>query len=162
MLLGAAFLAGSLALSTLPALSAETGVSSESTAQFMEISTLLIPHRLDADIGKRMAQAMGALRPSLPSDIAALLSIAKKCNARIVEDFFPDIPEGPLKQTALAIISAWYMGVLVDAPDAEVFAYEQALMYRPTRDVMTIPSYAKSGPNGWNAEAPPLTDMPRF
>ncbi|WP_116123462.1 sorbitol dehydrogenase family protein [Paraburkholderia sp. BL6669N2] len=162
VLLGAAFLAGSLALSTLPALSAETGVSSESTAQFMEISTLLIPHRLDADIGKRMAQAMGALRPSLPSDIAALLSIAKKCNARIVEDFFPDIPEGPLKQTALAIISAWYMGVLVDAPDAEVFAYEQALMYRPTRDVMTIPSYAKSGPNGWNAEAPPLTDMPRF
>ena len=74
-----------------------------------------------------------------------LLAIARKKNARIVEDFFPDLPEGPLKETALAIISAWYLGVVTDAPDAEVFAYEYALMYQPTRDVMTIPSYAISG-----------------
>jgi hypothetical protein len=38
--------------------------------------------------------------------------------------------------------TAWYLGVIVDAPDTEVFAYELALMYQPTSDVMTIPSYA--------------------
>ena len=80
----------------------------------------------------------------------------------LVEDFFADVPDGPLKQTALSIISAWYLGVATDAPDAEVFAYEYALMYQPTRDVMTIPSYAISGPNGWTAEGPPLSNMPEF
>jgi fructose 5-dehydrogenase small subunit len=79
-----------------------------------------------------------------------------------VEDFFPDLPEGRLKDTALAIISAWYTGVVVDEPGYKVFAFELALMYQPTRDVMTIPSYAISGPNGWNSSAPPLTDMPKF
>jgi hypothetical protein len=43
-----------------------------------------------------------------------------------------------------------------------VIAYEYALMYRPTSDVMTIPSYAISGPNGWTADAPPLSNMPEF
>jgi fructose 5-dehydrogenase small subunit len=52
--------------------------------------------------------------------------------------------------------------VIVDAPGAEVFAYELALMYQPTIDVMTIPTYAISGPNGWMSEAPALSDMPKF
>jgi hypothetical protein len=72
------------------------------------------------------------------------------------------VPEGPLKETALSIISAWYLGVVTDAPDAEVFAYEYALMYGPTSDVMTIPSYAIAAPNGWTDDAPPLSNMPEF
>jgi hypothetical protein len=43
-----------------------------------------------------------------------------------------------------------------------VFAFEYALMYGPTQDVMTIPSYAISGPNAWPADAPPLENMPDF
>jgi hypothetical protein len=109
-----------------------------------------------------MGAAMGALNPSLSQQIDGLLSIARQKNARVVEDFFADVPDGPLKETALSIISAWYLGVVTDAPDAEVFAYEYALMYQPTRDVMTIPSYAISGPNRWTAEAPPLSNMPEF
>ena len=128
----------------------------------MEISLLLVPHHLNEEIGKRMGAAMAALNPSLLQQIDGLLSIAREKNARVVEGFFADVPDGPLKQTALSIISAWYLGVVTDAPDAEVFAYEYALMYQPTRDVMTIPSYAISGPNGWTAEAPPLSNMPEF
>jgi hypothetical protein len=109
-----------------------------------------------------MGAAMAALNPALSQQIAGLLAIAREKNARIVEDFFSDVPDGPLKETALSIVSAWYLGVVTDAPDAEVFAYEYALMYQPTRDVMTIPSYAISGPNGWSAEAPPLSNMPEF
>ena len=161
LLLGGLSLVGGLAVvPTLPAVSA--ALPQESAAQFMEISSLLIPHRLREEVGHRIGAAMSTLNPQLSEQVTALLAIAKSKNARIVEDFFPDVPQGPLKQTALAIISAWYLGVVSDAPDAEVFAYEYALMYGPTKDVMTIPSYAISGPNGWTADAPPLDQMPEF
>ena len=131
-------------------------------SKFMAVSSLLIDHKLDSDVGARMAAAMSGINPGIEQDIDQILEIAHKNNAKIVEDFFPDLPEGRLKETALAIISAWYTGVIVDAPGSTVFAFELALMYQPTRDVMTIPSYAISGPNGWNSSAPPLTDMPKF
>ena len=160
VLVGALIIGGAAALAGLPPASAAW--SDESAAQFIEISSLLIPHRLNATIGKRIGNLMSALNPSLAEHVAGLLAIAKAKSARVVEDFFPDVPEGPLRQTALSIISAWYLGVASDAPDAEVFALEYALMYQPTSDVMTIPSYAKSGPNGWTADAPPLSNMPEF
>lgn len=128
----------------------------------MEVSSLLIDHKLNSDVGARLAAAMGSINPGIEQDIDRILEIARKNNAKVVEDFFPDLPEGRLKDTALAIISAWYTGVIVDEPGSTVFAFELALMYQPTRDVMTIPSYAISGPNGWNSSAPPLTDMPKF
>jgi hypothetical protein len=162
VLVGGLFIGGIAALPTLPVIAAPASWSDQSAARFMEISSLLIPHRLNEEIGKRMGAAMAALNPSLLQQIDGLISIARQKNARTVEDFFADVPDGPLKATALSIISAWYLGVVTDAPDAEVFAYEYALMYQPTRDVMTIPSYAVSGPNGWTAEAPPLSNMPEF
>lgn len=159
---GVLLLGGFAAVPTLSAPSLDVAFPDETLARFMEISSILIQHQLDRGIGRRLSIAMTAANPSLPAHITELLAIARKRNARIVEDFFPDVPAGPLKETALSIVSAWYIGVLTDAPDAEVFAYEFALMYQPTIDVMTIPSYAKSGPNGWNADAPPLSDMPKF
>jgi fructose 5-dehydrogenase small subunit len=157
------FWVGGLAAGLTPqAKAALASWSEESAARFMEISSLLIPHRLHEEIGKRIGAAMSVLNPSLSDQVTELLAIGKNKNAKIVEDFFPDVPEGPLKQVALSIISAWYLGVVTDAPDAEVFAYEYALMFGPTKDVMTIPSYAISGPNGWSADAPPLDSMPEF
>ena len=163
IVVGGALLVGGLATGLMPpSTSALAAWSDEASARFMEISSLLIPHRLNQEIGKRIGAAMSTLNPSLSDQVTQLLSIAKGKNARIVEDFFADVPQGPLKEAALAIISAWYLGVVKDADDAEVFAFEYALMYQPTRDVMTIPSYAISGPNGWPADAPPLENMPDF
>jgi hypothetical protein len=162
VLVGGLIIGGIAALPTLPVIAAPTSWSDQSAARFMEISLLLVPHRLNDEVGKRMGAAMAALNPSLSQQIDGLLAIAREKNARIVEDFFADVPDGPLKETALSIISAWYLGIVTDAPDVEVLAYEYALMYQPTRDVMTIPSYAISGPNGWTAEAPPLSNMPEF
>jgi hypothetical protein len=161
-LVGGLIVGGIAALPTMRAIAAPAAPPDQAAARFMEISSLLVPHRLNARIGERMGAAMGALNPSLSQQIDGLLSIAREKNGRIVEDFFAEVPDGPLKDTALSIISAWYLGVVTDAPDAEVFAYEYALMYQPTRDVMTIPSYAISGPNEWTAEAPPLGNMPKF
>ena len=136
--------------------------SSLAASKFMKISTLLIDHKLNAQVGARMAVAMGKVYPGIEHDIDQILAVAIEKNAKVVEDFFPGLPEGRLKETCLAIISAWYTGVIVDAPGSEVFAFELALMYQPTSDVMTIPSYAISGPNGWNSSAPNLSDMPAF
>jgi fructose 5-dehydrogenase small subunit len=162
VLVGALFVGGAAALAMLPASSAAAAWSDESAARFMDISSRLIPHRLNAEIGRRLGTLMSASNPALAEHVTALLAIAKGKVAKTVEDFFPDVPEGPLKQTALSIISAWYLGVVSDAPDAEVVAFEYALMYQPTHDVMTIPSYAVSGPNGWPSNAPALSDMPEF
>ena len=156
-LLGAA--AAALPSFDVWALPAETGATAE---RFMALSALLIDHRLDSEVGYRLAAALRTRNPALPGQIEQLLSIAARKDAKVIEDFFPDVPAGALKETALAIIFAWYAGVLVDVAGTEVFAYEHALMYKPTSDVMTIPTYAISGPNGWNTDVPPLGDMPSF
>ena len=162
ILIGGGVLLGGLAVaSTFPAAAGDPSTAA-SPNPFMELSSLLIPHRLDHDVGLRLAAALSAKDPAFKGHVTALLDLARKKQAAIVEDFFPDVPDGPLKEAALLIISAWYLGVIVDAPVAEVFAYELALMYQPTIDVMTIPTYAISGPNGWTSEAPPLSNMPEF
>src|ERR1700716_1997038 len=90
VLIGGLFVGGTAALVTVPAIAAPTPLSDQSAAQFMEMSLLLVPHRLNAEVGKRM----GALNPLLPQQIDGLLSIARQKNARIVEDFFDDVPDG--------------------------------------------------------------------
>ena len=162
LMLGGALFAGGVLLP--PEVWAQTLNASapDFSPKFMEVSSLLIDHHLDGEVGARMAAAMLRIHPTIEQDIGAILEIAKKKNAKIIEDFFADIPEGGLKDTTLAIISAWYTGVVDNSSTAEVFAFETALMYQPTHDVMTIPTYAISGPNEWNAEAPALGDMPTF
>jgi len=154
MLTSAAALTG-LAVSR-PALSA--GVDND---RFMALSRLLIPHRLDIEIGRRIAIELKADTRPLSDHIDALLELAKTKNASMVEDFFPFASEES-KASALKIISAWYLGVVDDVPGAKVITYEQALMFKPTSDVMTIPTYSISRPNGWGSDAPPLNAMPSF
>jgi hypothetical protein len=158
---GGLLLGGFGAISNVVSVAADA-VPGDFANQFMQISSLLIPHRLDHDVGLRLAAALRMKDSEFAAHVTGLIDIAQRKQAKIVEEFFSDVPDGPLRDTALRIISAWYIGVIVDAPQAEVFAYELALMFQPTRDVMTIPSYAVSGPNGWTSEAPPLGDMPNF
>ncbi|AOJ85172.1 sorbitol dehydrogenase [Burkholderia savannae] len=162
LIIGSVLMGGMAAWSAVPVWSSQPALTQEFAAQFMDLSALLIPHRLDPEIGRRIAAAMLAIDSDLPTHVAALIGIAQKNQAHTVEDFFPDVPEGALKETALAIVFVWYTGVIADEVDAEVFAFEKALMFQPTRDVMTIPSYAKSRPNGWTAEVPPLSELPIF
>src|ERR1700722_4575916 len=161
ILIGGGVVLGALAAPSIATLAADSAQATY-PGQFLDLSALLIQHRLDRDVGLRLAASLRVKDPTFEAKVTGILEIAGKKNAKIVEDFFPDVPEGPLKDAALLIVSAWYLGVIVDEPDAEVFAYELALMYEPTIDVMTIPTYAISGPNGWTSQAPPLGEMPRF
>jgi hypothetical protein len=129
--------------------------------RFMALSRLLIPHRLDAEIGRRLDAELKADRAPMSGHIEALLKLAHDRHAAVVEDFFP-FASDEAKAAALRIISAWYLGVVDDAPGAKIVASELALMFKPTSDVMTIPTYSISRPNGWGAQAPPLSAMPTF
>jgi hypothetical protein len=161
-LIGGGLLLGGFAAGTRIPAAPVDAAAADFGNRFIQLSSLLIPHHLDRAVGLRLADALRTKDPEFTGHVTTLLDIARKKNASIVEEFFPDVPDGPLKDTALLIISAWYLGVIVDAPGAEVFAYELALMYQPTIDVMTIPTYAISGPNEWTSEAPPLNSMPTF
>ncbi len=128
---------------------------------FMQLSTLLIAHRLDPVIGARIAAGLKADQRPLARQIDLLIKLARSRSATQVEDFFP-FADDTAKAAALRIVSAWYLGVIDNVPGATVFAYELALMFQVTSDVMAIPTYAISGPNGWGAQAPPLEAMPIF
>jgi hypothetical protein len=78
------------------ALPAKTG--NDVVAPFLEVSQLLIQHRLDHEIGQRLAVAMEVINPALSEQIDELLAIAKGKNANVVEEFFPDIPAGPRRR----------------------------------------------------------------
>lgn len=128
----------------------------------MQVSALLVNHRLDARVGARMAAAAAEKYPQYAQMMTSIIGIANARQAHEVEDFFADIPEGPLREFAHWIIFAWYTGCASPKKDAQVFAYETALTYQTTADAVAIPSYGFSGPNQWGRPIVPLTPMPSF
>ncbi|HZZ11339.1 MAG TPA: sugar dehydrogenase complex small subunit [Paraburkholderia sp.] len=54
-----------------------------------------------------------------------------------------------LARSVGAIMRAWYLGLVGEAPHVEVVAYERALMFDPVKDVLTTPSYCRDVPFYW-------------
>jgi len=61
---------------------------------------------------------------------------------------------GVPSDTVTAIMRAWYLGLVGDAPRVTVVAYERALMFDPVNDVLTIPSYCRDVPFYWTQKPP--------
>ena len=59
-------------------------------------------------------------------------------------------------------MKALYAGVVESGTPAKVYAFEKALMYQPSRDVVVIPTYAHDGPNYWVAQPNAVEAMPEF
>lgn len=162
LMLGGITLLGSyVALSSLPS----WAVPQEDTAlqaQFMRLSTLLVNHRLNPAVGARILALAAQQHADLAAMMSQLIGMAEARKAVVVEDFFGDIPAGPLQTLAHWIIFCWYTGNSSAGRDARVFTYEEALTYQTTADVVAIPSYGISGPNRWRQVTVALADMPRF
>lgn len=157
---GLVMAAGTALTSALPAFALPA--SNGSFANFMALSRLLVNHQLDEGVGLRMMAQLEQEQPALASAVSQILAIATAHNATIVEEFFPAIPEGKLKALAHTIIFGWYTGCLSSKRGVKAFAFEQALTYHTTLDVITIPSYGISGPNNWSRPNAPVAAMPRF
>lgn len=131
-------------------------------AQFMTLSGLLVNHRLDPATGSRIAAFAASKYPNYAELAAAIIALAQRKQATQVEDFFADLPDGPLQEFAHWVILAWYSGCSSAAKDATVFTYEEALTFKTTADASAMPSYGFSGPNQWGRPLVPLTPMPTF
>jgi hypothetical protein len=159
-LLGATVVSGAwVTWGALPAWGVGTTASS---AQFMEVSKLLINHQLDEAVGARIAAAAATKYPQAVQMMTSIAALAQAKQARQVEDFFGDIPEGPLQEFAHWVIFAWYSGCSSPKKDAQLFTFEQALTYKTTADTVAMPSYGFSGPNLWSRPIVPLSNMPIF
>lgn len=129
--------------------------------RFMELSGRLINHRLDEGTGLRIAAFAAQKYAGLAERVERIIAIADERDAQEVEQFFDDIPEED-RELAYWIIAAWYSGASSGAPDAEQFTFEHALTYQTTLDIVPIPTYAFSAPNGWARAPAPLLPVPRF
>ncbi|MGR4893632.1 sugar dehydrogenase complex small subunit [Sphingopyxis sp. LARHCG72] len=151
-----------VAAATGPGASTGEAAVAANADKFMSASRLLIQHRLSPETGARMAALLRPILPSLDADLDVILRTAHEKNAQTVEDFFDALPEGQVRDTAHRIIFGWYAGVVDEKPDAEVFAYEEALMYQPTKDAIAIPTYSLNVPEHWTKINPALSAMPEF
>jgi fructose 5-dehydrogenase small subunit len=159
--LGVAVLGASMQ-KVMPAAGAVETAAAMSVDKFMAASRCLIQHGLSPDVGARMAGILYAKIPTLDADLDAIISTARQKNSKAVEDFFDALSDGHVKNSAHQIIFGWYAGVVDESPTAEVFAYEQALMYQPTKDAVALPTYSFNGPDHWTDVDPPLSAMPEF
>jgi hypothetical protein len=159
--LGVAVLGASMQ-KVMPAASAAETATAVSVDKFMAASRFLIQHGLSSDVGARMAGILYARIPTLDADLDAIISTARGRSSKVVEDFFDALPAGHVQDSAHQIIFGWYAGVIDESPTAEVFAYEEALMYQPTKDAVALPTYSFNGPDHWTDVDPPLSAMPEF
>ena len=159
---GGAAIAGTSILRIAKAADAAAVAAPLGPDKFMLASSRLIQHWLSPGVGSRMATILRQEIPSFDADLDAIIRIADEKRAKVVEDFFDALPEGRVKETAHRIIFGWYAGVVDDSPTAEVLAYEEALMYQPTKDAIALPTYSFNGPDNWTEVDPPLSAMPEF
>lgn len=130
---------------------------------FMKVSRLATGHEnLDSRIGQRLHQALATKDGEFQNSLGILQAVITKNHVEDVESLDALLRGQPLHDTLMAIIRAWYSGVVEPGSFATVYAFERALMYQPPRDGMVIPTYAHNGPNYWVAEPPPLDRMPSF
>lgn len=132
-------------------------------ADFIGFSRFATGHNaLDPLVGRSLLAALRAQNTLFPDQLAALVKKVADSKPANVEALEESLRDTPLHDTLLHIIRAWYSGVIEDGTNARVYAFENALMYQPARDVVVIPTYAHNGPNYWVAEPAPVEQMPQF
>ncbi|WP_277910974.1 sugar dehydrogenase complex small subunit [Asaia platycodi] len=135
-------------------------------SDFLRMSRLLtgssgLDSELDSGLAPRVWQALMAKDADFPTHYWQL---SDALSARSVTSWADYVATGLREQVAIhaiavALVGAWYLGrVGPMLPRSETgtpafITYEGALMWRSTRDVTVIPSYARGGPGFW-AEAP--------
>lgn len=159
---GMSVLAGGMTATLCPPLSQASTDAAALDAKFMQASNFLINHKLNPQVGVRIAHTARTLYGDLSVDLDEIISVAKTANATVVEQFFDNIPEGKLRDLCFWIIAAWYSGSSSDKRDAVLFTYEEALTFKTTSDVVGIPSFGLTGPNLWHRPTVPLGTMPNF
>lgn len=150
---------GTTVLGTSNAFAAQASAAA-SAADFLKLSTFLTNGKsLDVTLASRYLAALNKHDPKFGDALAALQSTIAESKAANIDELLerPDLAD-PARQTIKTIVSAWYLGVVGEDDKAELIAYAEALMYRPTADVLVVPTYG-GGPDSWGAK-PPVSTKP--
>jgi len=127
---------------------------------FLQTSRALTGHAdLDAQTASRMYAAMAERAPDFAGQSQRLADIARQ-NPSSPEDLLGAASAAGLRDTALAIVAAWYTGTVGSDSAGTVVAYRNALMYRPVSDAMSAPTYCPAGPAWWTCEPPAIGVSP--
>ncbi len=161
-LLGGAAVAGAaLAFGTTAVLgSSNAFAAATASADFLRLSEFLTGGKpLAAGLARRYEAALAHHDPHFVQGAAALQAYVAGAQATGIDDLLArtDLGDG-LRKTITQIVSAWYLGIVGDDKDVELVSYAEALMYRPTIDVLVVPSYGR-GPDSWGSK-PPVSTTP--
>lgn len=122
----------------------------------MPVSRLLTGHTLDDSLADRAWLAISSANDKFSARFADLSkAITTSGMTTMIGWATSPIAKDPaLKATALAIVSAWYLGRVGEmkerSTDGPAFiTYAGALMWRPTIDVTVIPTYSRGKPGFW-------------
>ena len=139
---------------------ASTATTGLAAADFQRLSQFLTGGQpLDAALAARYQAVLVKRDPAFDAAAQDLLRLVDSSQATHVDALLeqPALADGPLRGTLQRIVSAWYLGIVGDNNGTELVAYANALMYRPTRGILDIPSYG-SGPDTWGHK--PVTPQP--
>jgi hypothetical protein len=123
--------------------------------RFMSASRLLTGKSdLDFTISSRTFEALSELDPKFPDRLTALADALDAAGLRDMRDFDRSsaAAQPALRTTAIEIVSAWYLGIVGIGASAKLVTYENALMYRPTRDITRPPATGFSEFGSWAAK----------
>lgn len=150
---------GATVLGTSNAFAAEAAATADAAA-FLKLSVFLTNGKpLDATLASRYQAALNKHDAKFAEASTALQSYVADSKAANIDELLahPELPD-PVRQTIKTIVSAWYLGVVGEDDKAELIAYADALMYRPTADVLIVPTYG-GGPDSWGTK-PPVSTKP--
>ncbi|WP_322094748.1 sugar dehydrogenase complex small subunit [Paraburkholderia bannensis] len=126
---------------------------------FLAVSQALTGHRnLDAGIGARLFAALGNADRGFAARAAALAQRMQP--GQTPQQLLAAADQANLRDTALAIVTAWYTGTVGHGTKAAMVTYANALMYGTVGDGMSPPTYCANGPLWWTAEPPPADVAP--
>jgi hypothetical protein len=129
-----------------PAGSAEVPAA---VAAFQQASAFLTSKSVNAAMAARGYDALKKRMPDLDKTVASINALVAEKQLGDMDAYLAltDVDKG-LDTQAKDIVRAMYLGVVGDDEKAELFAYQEAFMYDPTRDVLVVPTYGR-GPNSW-------------
>jgi hypothetical protein len=159
-LAGTALLLGGAGMRSIPLADAAEAAPATS-AGFLKLSEFLTGGQgLDAALAARFQATLARQEPAFDAAVAALQQYVAMTAPAAVDDLLarPDLGV-PLRKTITQIVSAWYLGVVGVDEKAELVSYADALMYRPTRDVLVVPTYG-GGPDSWGPQPATAPSQP--